>query len=300
MSNSKIRFNGIQEPETPAANRVYLWYDEDDQIFKIKRDNGVAEPLTGGTIVANTEKLLCVVRNQTGATLPKKTVVYISGATGNRPLVSKSIANTELGSSKTFGILQQDILHNGTGYCVVEGQLTSVDTSMFTEGQLLWLSPSIAGGLTTTKPSAPNHMVFCGYVVRSHVTDGIIEVKIQNGFELNELHNVAINSPANNDLLQYDSANSLWKNVAASSIAGKVFKVEYFTLDANQISEKEVGLQHTPSDPTSVMLDVIGSTAQVYGADFSVVSYNLSWLGSPLDGLLSVGDKIRVSYQYQS
>jgi hypothetical protein len=299
MSDSKIRFNAIPEPVTPAANRVWLWYDEDDQIFKIKRDNGVAEPLTGGTIVANTEKLLCVVRNQTGATLTKKTVVYISGATGNRPLVSKSIANTELGSSKTFGILQQDILHNGTGYCVVEGQLQNVNTSMFSEGQLLWLSPTTAGEMTTTKPSAPNHMVFCGYVVRAHPTEGIIEVKIQNGFELNELHNVAINGVTDGQVLVYDGATSLWKNVSASSIAGKVFKVEYFTLDANQISQKEVGLQHTPSDPTSVMLDVIGSTAQVYGTDFSVVSYNLSWLGKPLDGLLSVGDKIRVSYQYQ-
>ena len=299
MSDSKIRFNAIPEPVTPAANRVWLWYDEDDQIFKIKRDNGVAEPLTGGTIVANTEKLLCVVRNQTGATLTKKTVVYISGATGNRPLVSKSIANTEAGSSKTFGILQQDILHNGTGYAVVEGQLSGINTSMFTEGQLLWLSPTTAGEMTTTKPSAPNHMVFCGHVVRSHINDGIIEVKIQNGFELNELHNVAINGVADGQVLVYDGATSLWKNVSASSIAGKVFKVEYFTLDANQISQKEVGLQHTPSDPTSVMLDVIGSTAQVYGTDFSVVSYNLSWLGKPLDGLLSVGDKIRVSYQYQ-
>jgi hypothetical protein len=297
---SKIRFLAVTQPDTPPANRVYLWYDEDDQIFKIMRDNGIAEPLSGGTIVANTEKLLCVVRNQTGATLTKKTVVYISGATGNRPLVSKSIANTELGSSKTFGILQQDILHNGTGYAVVEGQLTGVNTSMFTEGQLLWLSPTTAGELTTTKPSAPNHMVFCGYVVRSHVNDGIIEVKIQNGFELQELHNVAITSPANGNLLQYESATGLWKNVSSSAIAGKVFKVEYFTLDANQISQKEVGLQHTPSDSTSVMLDVIGSTAQVYGSDFSVVSYNLSWLGGPLDGLLSVGDRIRVSYQYQS
>jgi hypothetical protein len=300
MSNSKIRWTAIPEPESPPSNRVMMWYDEDDQIFKIKRDNGVAEALAGGTIVANTEKLLCVVRNQTGFTIPKKTAVYISGASGNRPLVSLSIASTEAGSSKTFGITQQDILHNGTGYVVVEGQLTTVNTSMFTEGQALYLSPTVPGGLTTTKPSAPNHMVFCGYVVRSHNIDGVIEVKIQNGFELEELHNVSITSPANGDLLQYESATGLWKNVTSSSIAGKVFKVEYFTLDANQISEKEVGLQHTPSDATSVMLDVIGSTAQVYGTDYSVVSYNLSWLGGPLDGLLSVGDRIRVSYQYQS
>jgi hypothetical protein len=296
MSDSKIRFNGIQEPETPAANRVYLWYDEDDQIFKIKRDNGVAEPLVGGTIVANTEKLLCVVRNQTGATLTKKTVVYISGATGNRPLVSKSIANSEAASSKTFGILQQDILHNGTGYCVVEGQLQNVDTSMFTEGQLLYLSPTVAGGLTTTKPSAPDHLVFCGYVVRAHPTDGIIEVKIQNGFELQELHNVAINGVTNGQSLVYESSSQLWKNQTISIPPSNVYTVEYFTLDALNVSSSSITLSHTPTDASAVTLDVISGSAQIYGEDYNVALNVLSWDSTPLYGILDVGDRLRVTY----
>lgn len=297
---SKIRFLAIPQPDTPPANRVYLWYDEDDQIFKIMRDNGVAEALGGGAAPSTTaETLLCVGRNQTGSTLSKKTVVYISGASGNRPLLSKSIANSEATSSKTFGILQQDILHNGTGYVVTSGLLSGVDTSMWAEGAALWLSPTTPGEMTTTKPSAPNHMVFCGTVVRSHVTDGVIEVKIQNGFELQELHNVSITTPSNGDILQYDSATQLWKNVPSSSVAGKTFKVEYFTLDANQIMMGEVGLSHTPVDPTSVMLDVISGAAQVYGEDFEVNNYTLSWVGKPIASTLSVGDKLRITYTYQ-
>lgn len=296
MSDSKIRFNAVAEPETPAANRIYLWYDEDDQIFKIKRDDGIAQPLVGGTIIANTEKLLCVVRNQTGATLSKKTVVYISGATGNRPLVSKAIANTELGSSKTFGILQQDILHNGTGYAVTEGQLTNVDTSMFLEGQLLWLSPTTAGELTTTKPSAPNHMVFCGYVVRAHPTEGIIEVKIQNGFELGELHNVALNGVSDGQALVYDGATSLWKNQNVTVPPSNIYTVEYFTLDALQISNSSITLSHVPTDASTVTLDVISGSAQVYGEDYTVSLNVLSWLGTPLYDILDVGDKLRVTY----
>lgn len=296
MSDSKIRFNAIPEPVTPAANRVWLWYDEDDQIFKIKRDDGIAQPLVGGTIVANTEKLLCVVRNQTGATLPKKTVVYISGASGNRPLVSKAIANTETGSSKTFGILQQDILHNGTGYCVVEGQLQDVNTSMFLEGQLLYLSPTTAGEMTTTKPSAPNHMVFCGYVVRAHPTEGIIEVKIQNGFELEELHNVAINGVADGQALVYEGATGLWKNQNVTVPPSNIYTVEYFTLDALQISNSSITLSHVPTDASTVTLDVISGSAQVYGEDYTVSLNVLSWLGTPLYDILDVGDKLRVTY----
>jgi hypothetical protein len=296
MSDSKIRWSSIAEPETPPAARVFMWYDEGEQIFKIKRDDGVAEPLIGGSIVTNTTTLKCLVRNITGATIPKKSAVYINGASGNRPTINYSQANSESTSSKTFGLAESDILHNGVGYVVVEGQLSAVNTSMFTEGQLLWLSPTVAGGLTTTKPSAPNHMVFCGYVVRSHPTDGVIEVKIQNGFELQELHNVAINGVTNGQALVYESATQLWKNQTISVPPSNIYTVEYFTLDSLNISSSSITLSHTPTDSTTVTLDVISGSAQVYGEDYMVSLDVLSWLSTPLYGILDVGDKLRVTY----
>ena len=92
-----------------------------------------------------------------------------------------------------------------------------MDTSAFAEGAQLYLSPTIAGTYTTTKPSAPNHLVYIGKITRSHPTQGQIEVQIQNGFELQELHNVAINGVSNNQLLSYDSSTSLWKNKSVTT-----------------------------------------------------------------------------------
>jgi hypothetical protein len=296
MSDSKIRWSSIAEPETPPAARVFMWYDETDQIFKIKRDDGVAEPLVGGSIVTNTITLKCLVRNVTGATIPKKSAVYINGASGNRPTINYSQANSETTSSKTFGLAESDILHNGVGYVVVEGQLSNINTSMFTEGQLLWLSPTVAGGLTTIKPSAPDHMVFLGYIVRSHPTEGIIEVKIQNGFELQELHNVAINGVTNGQALIYDGATSLWKNQTISVPASNIYTVEYFTLDSLNISSSSITLSHTPTSSSSVTLDVISGSAQMYGTDYTVSINVLSWSSGPLYGILDVGDKLRVTY----
>lgn len=296
MSDSKIRWSSIAEPETPPAARVFMWYDEGDQIFKIKRDDGIAEPLVGGSIVANTTTLKCLVRNITGATIPKKSAVYINGASGNRPTINYSQANAESTSSKTFGLTEDDILHNGVGYVVVEGQLNNVDTTMFTEGQLLWLSPTVAGGLTTTKPSAPNHMVFVGYCVRSHPTEGTIEVKIQNGFELQELHNVAINGVTNGQALVYDGATQLWKNQTVVVPPSNVYTVEYFTLTSAQVTSGSVTLSYTPTSPEVVTLDVISGSAQVYGEDYSVTGNLLSWADNPLYGIMAEGDKIRVTY----
>lgn len=164
--------------------------------------------------------LSTVVRNETGTPLAKGTVVYISGASGNKPLVQKAIASTEMGSSRTFGILAQDIPNNQNGEAVAVGQLTKVNTFGLAEGVGLWLSPTTAGTWTTTKPTAPYHAVFLGNVVRAHQTQGVIEVRIQNGYELDELHDVAVLDRANNDVLVYESSTSLWKSKTIAEVLG--------------------------------------------------------------------------------
>ena len=152
------------------------------------------------------------VKNMTGATLTKGTVVYISGANGNKALVSKALATTDALSSRTFGLLQSNISNNGLGYCVIIGDLSGLDTSAFTEGDQLYLSGVTAGTYTATKILAPTHLVYVGKVTRSHPTQGQIEVGIQNGYELSEIHDVALSSEANNQVLTYETSTDLWKN----------------------------------------------------------------------------------------
>jgi ribosomal protein L35AE/L33A len=151
------------------------------------------------------------VRNESGATMTKGTVVYISGASGNKAVVSKASASTEAGSSKTFAILEEDIPTNQNGTAITMGLLKGVDTSTFSPGANLWLSVT-PGQITQTPPAAPYHAVFLGNAVRIHVNQGEIEVRIQNGLEIQELHNVSITTPTNGQVLKYDATTSLWKN----------------------------------------------------------------------------------------
>jgi hypothetical protein len=153
--------------------------------------------------------LIREIRNATGATLTKGTVVYISGATGNKPTVSKALATGDSTSAQTFGLCQVDIPNNSNGYIVCVGDITGLDTSAFTEGTQLYLSSTTAGTYTSTKQYAPAHLVYIGVVTRSHPTLGQIEVKIQNGYEMDEIHDVLITSKANNDGLFYESSTSL-------------------------------------------------------------------------------------------
>jgi hypothetical protein len=176
----------------------------------------VQSALAGGTAVAR--NLEVEVRNQSGSTIAAGSIVYISGATGNKPLITLAQANNDANSAQTIGFVKTAIANNGTGYVIVRGELENIDTSALTEGVQLYLSPTTAGTWTTTKPSAPQHLVYVGIVIRSHPTLGTILVAVQNGYELGEIHDVALSGLANNDLLAYESSTDLWKNKTYSAL----------------------------------------------------------------------------------
>jgi hypothetical protein len=169
---------------------------------------------TGLIITQDVVNLVTLVRNRTGATIGAGKVVYINGATGNRPTIALASALTESTSSKTFGITKTAISNNSTGFVVTVGELQNIDTQSLTEGNLLWLG-NTAGSIVTTPPAEPSHSVFLGYCVRSHPTQGVIEVRIANGYELDELHDVSALNPSNGDVLQYVSSTGLWTKTSS-------------------------------------------------------------------------------------
>ena len=169
------------------------------------------------SIISQAANLVTEVYNKTGATLTKGTIVYINGGQGNLPTITKALATGDSTSAQTFGVVQSDITNNNNGYVVVAGKLSDLDTQAYTEGTQLYLSATTAGTWTSTKQYAPNHLVYVGIVVRAHPTQGIVEIKIQNGYEMDELHNVAAQNPDNNDILQYKTSTSLWTKVAGTT-----------------------------------------------------------------------------------
>lgn len=172
----------------------------------------VYDPDLDGIVEAAEREQIQVI-NKTGSTLTKGTIVYIKtgSSSANYPEVLKANAGTELTSSKTIGAVYEDIANDQTGYIVTSGQVHNLNTAAYQVGQKLWLS-TVDGQVTTTPPTQPNHTVFIGHVTRSQSNNGRVLYAIQNGYELNELHDVLINSPANDQALVYESATGLWKN----------------------------------------------------------------------------------------
>ena len=140
----------------------------------------------------------------------KGQAVYVSGATGTNMLVSKASNTMESTSSKTMGLIDATGVTNDMVNLVTEGLLDALNTSTATIGDPVWLGTS--GNLlygVANKPVAPAHMVFIGIVTRVSATNGEIFVKVQNGFEIQELHNVLINSVADKDILYYENSTPL-------------------------------------------------------------------------------------------
>lgn len=151
------------------------------------------------------------VRNAEASPIAKGQPVYLYQATGNRASVKLAYNTSDATSAKTLGLAAEAISPGADGYVITQGVLAGINTGAYAEGNTLYLGAT-AGTLTATKPQAPNHLVYIGVVERANAGNGQIYVRPQNGYELDELHDVQINSLADLDVLQYNASAAVWQN----------------------------------------------------------------------------------------
>lgn len=178
-----------------------------------------------------------MVRNTTGSQIAKGKVVYINGATGQRPTIALADADSESASSGTFGVTAEAIDNNDTGFVFISGYIKGINTNTIAPGSALWLD-TVPGNFTTTKRVAPVHTVLVGYSV-TQANNGTIFVKVVNGQELGELHDVDVTSPVNGSLLRYNSTSAIWVDAQAdsASIASNAIKNIHITNSAVNTSK---------------------------------------------------------------
>jgi trimeric autotransporter adhesin len=166
-------------------------------------------------------------KNITGVQINKGTVVRIVGSVGDNPLIAPASLLTEGSSANTLGIATQNIPNDDFGMVITEGILIGVNTSGMTAGDLLYLGAN--GTFTTSPPAAPNHGVRLGEVLRVQQNQGSIYVRVDNGIELNEAHDVIYSSISHGDLLI--RSGSVWKN--SKSLEGSYVVTGSLTITQN-------------------------------------------------------------------
>jgi hypothetical protein len=189
--------------ETSAIGKMF--WNSTEGSPQVGLAGGNVQLIMGSMVVA-------YVRNAEATTLNKGEVVYLFGASGNRAEVKRASNVGDNTSSKTMGIVAESIAANQVGFIVTQGVLDGLSLgSPYVAGDSIYLDTT-PGAFTRVKPTQPNHIVFIGVVERANAGNGQMYIKPQNGFELEELHDVLITSPTNNQTILWNSATTLWVN----------------------------------------------------------------------------------------
>jgi hypothetical protein len=189
-----------------------IWWNTDHETANIGLDANV-------TLQVGQEHLIRV-KNASGSTaIPEFTFVMFAGATGDTVTVSPAVTDGTVDHQYMVGITTEEIPADGFGFVTQIGFINRVDTSAYTLGQLLYPNPSVAGGFTTTQPSAPAFDLPVAAVTRVDNLTGRILVRMSNGLRLKDLHDVQITTPADNEVLTYDNTSGTWINQTPPIVA---------------------------------------------------------------------------------
>jgi len=278
LSLDNVQWDLTPTPVAPAEGLMY-WNTEDGTL-------NLGMP--GGSVNLQIgQEMLLRAKNETGAPITNGQLVYISGGTGNNAIISLAKADAEITSATTIGMATEAIADSHFGYVTLIGLVRDVNTISYTAGTSLYLSAATAGAYTSTKPVAPNHLVTIGVVIRQHATEGVIFVRIDNGYELSELHDVYINSIADGNILQYVNANSRWENktlagaglVSGTGTANYVTKFTGASTIGNSLIQDDgtsIGINATP---TAASLVQITTTPTITSGTFN--GLNLTYNANP-------------------
>lgn len=195
----------ITNTTAPTQTGRMAW-NQADGALDLKLNDGVTLQV-GQEFVLN-----CA--NYTGTLIPEGAAVHVSGAQGGRLKVALASATSEGLSANTLGVVTTTggIAQGQSGYVTVNGLVRglTLPTANFAEGDILWLGTN-GGTWSRNRPAAPAHGVQIGYVVApSNGNNGVIYVNVQNGYELNELHDVNITNPQLGDVLKFNG--TIWTN----------------------------------------------------------------------------------------
>jgi hypothetical protein len=174
LGGRKITTESIQLNTTPSTiptTKGSLYWDVDDNVLAIIL-NGVTEKVGETTFFA--------VTNKTGSTIPKGTAVGFAGTVGasGRLLIKPYIADGSEPAIFFMGVTAEAILNDGDGKAFAFGKIRNLNTNAFNEGDVLYVSPSVAGGFTTVKPTLPNLAINVAAVVTKSATVGNLLVRV--------------------------------------------------------------------------------------------------------------------------
>lgn len=194
-------------PVSPTQGEGKMVWNEDDGTLNLGLPGGNVNLQIGQELLAPRAKAV-------DSNIDNGQLVYVSGADGIRPEMTLAQADSSSNSRGTIAMSTEDITQNQLGYFTAFGLVRDIDTGSFAEGDILYLSASVAGGYTNVKPSPPSFVVKVGTVIRAHATEGSILVNINqrtnNFIHIRGMTAGSIPFADSNGFLDEDNSNLFW------------------------------------------------------------------------------------------
>jgi hypothetical protein len=212
-----IQFDSALSPlPTDATGKLY--YNNDDQFSTL------AFQMNGSVVQKIGEELFYRVKCSSGVT--KGQVVMFSGTLGASGglTVAPATGLTALQSNYLLGIAAEAGATNDWIFVTTFGEVKNIDTTggaeSWVQGQELYYNPAVTGGLTKTKPAAPNAIAQMAAVVHVSSSAGILFVRPTYGSVLGGTDgNVQFGTLNSGDVIVYDTTDQRWENVAQSTLS---------------------------------------------------------------------------------
>jgi hypothetical protein len=253
-------------------------------------DGTVDIGLKGGNVVLQVgQETVYEVRNETGTQIPNGTAVYANGVTAGSGRITSApyVADGSVRENRFLGLATENISNGVNGFVTHFGYVRGLDTrgtssssisvgdETWAVGDILYVHPTVAGKLTNVKPQ---HEITVAIIITRHQSSGVLFVRPSSAGHLEDIHDVAISSVANNDLFVYESATSVWKNKTIATVLG--YTPVDASLTANYVPKATGATTLTNSNiQDSGSLITLGSNSYVNGAlgvgTSSLTGYNL-------------------------
>lgn len=219
-SGNMAGVNSITDPDTITFNTAYATPLTAGQLGW-DGNNTLGLGMAGGNVIQHIGEdqfFYC----KASSAITKGQVVMFTGAVGASGVPTGAPATGITDGTYIMGIAAETIALNGFGLVQCFGVLRNVNTTGYTDGQILWYNPAVAGGLTATKPTAPNVKVQVAAVMKGGSSGGgTILIRISAGSTLGGTDsNAQINGAANGQIITYDGTNSYFKNTSVGSGTG--------------------------------------------------------------------------------
>jgi hypothetical protein len=266
--------------------------------------------VVGGGVWANGD-VGFEVKNQTGSTIPKGTLVGFVGTVGSsgRLLVAPYLANGSQPSEYAVGLTRETIANGADGIVIDHGKISGLNTSAWAAGTILYASASSAGQLTSTRPAAPNNKIVVAAVVNSSVNAGTLEVRMTLGSSLSNDELVELTNLQQGQSLSYNATTGRFENSAAGSgsvtsvaatagtgisITGSPITTTGTLVITNTAPNVTTNLTTTHNAANVVVNSSDGTNATINGATTSLAGVMTATDKTKLDGI-AAGAQVNVA-----